>query len=99
MELYFVHGSHTVGNRVGSKGQVVISKATRDRLGIRAGWEALERVVNDCVEIRFLPPPHDRSLKGSLAQAVRRRPRGSLTGARRDAWARAARKKDAGSRG
>jgi AbrB family looped-hinge helix DNA binding protein len=79
---------YTVGNRVGPKGQVVISKPTRERLGIEAGWEALERVVDDHVEIRFLPPPHDRSLKGSLAGKIRRRLHGSFSKARRAAWSR-----------
>ena len=87
-----------MGNRVGHKGQVVISKPTRQRLGIEAGWEALERIVDDHVELRFVPPPHGRSLKGSLARAVRRRPRGSFTQARRAAWLRAAREKDRRSR-
>jgi AbrB family looped-hinge helix DNA binding protein len=77
-----------VGNRVGPKGQVVISKPTRERLGIEAGWEAVERVVDDHVEIRFLPPPHDRSLKGSLAGKIRRRLQGSFSRARRAAWSR-----------
>lgn len=83
-----------MGNRVGPKGQVVISKSTRDALGIQAGFEALERVVGDHVELYFVPPPHERSLKGRLASAVRRRPRGSFSAARRKAWARAARAKD-----
>jgi bifunctional DNA-binding transcriptional regulator/antitoxin component of YhaV-PrlF toxin-antitoxin module len=87
-----------MGNRVGAKGQVVISKPTRERLGVQPGWEALERVVDDHVEIRFIPPPHDRSLKGSLAGAVRRRSRGSLGEARREAWSRAARAKNKRSR-
>jgi len=50
------------GNRVGAKGQVVISKPTRDLLDIRPGFEALEQVVDDHVEIRFIPPPQERSL-------------------------------------
>lgn len=83
-----------MGNKVGPKGQVVISKPTRERLGIEAGWEALERVVEDHVELRFIPPPHQRSLKGSLAAHVSRRPRGNLSLARRTAWSRAARQKE-----
>ena len=53
---------------VGAKGQVVIAKEIRDRLGVRPGWVALQRQVGDRVEIYFLPPEHDDSLKGSLAQ-------------------------------
>lgn len=53
--------------KVGAKGQVVIEKAIRDRLGIEPGWIALQHVVDDHVEIHFVPPEHHRSLKGSLA--------------------------------
>ena len=87
-----------MGNRVGAKGQVVISKPTRDLLGIRPGFEALEQVVDDHVEIRFIPPPHDRSLRGSLAGELRRRPRGRLSKAREAAWSRVAREKTRKSR-
>lgn len=52
---------------VGAKGQVVISKEIRDRLGIEPGWLALQRVVNEHLEIYFVPPEHRKSLKGSLA--------------------------------
>jgi bifunctional DNA-binding transcriptional regulator/antitoxin component of YhaV-PrlF toxin-antitoxin module len=88
----------TLPNRVGPKGQVVISKSTRDALGIRAGFEALERVVGDHVELYFVPPPHERSLKGKLAGAVRRKPTGSFAAARRRAWVRAAREKEGSGR-
>lgn len=84
-------------NRVGPKGQVVISKPTRDRLGIEPGWQALERVVGDHVELYFIPPPHDRSLKGSLASKLRRKPAG-FDSARDQAWERAARAKERRSR-
>lgn len=86
-----------MANKVGPKGQVVISKPTRDRLGIQPGWVALETVVGDHVELRFVPPPHDRSLQGSLAGSIRRVP-SSLSQARETAWVRAARRKDRGSR-
>ena len=82
-----------MGNRVGPKGQVVISKPTRDLLDIRPGFEALEQVVDDHVELRFIPPPHERSLRGSLAGELRRRPRGGLGKAKDAAWSRAAREK------
>ena len=52
---------------VGPKGQVVIAKEIRDRLGVEPGWLALQRVVGDHVEVHFLPPEHRKSLKGSLA--------------------------------
>jgi len=56
-----------VASVVGIKGQVVISKEIRDRLGIEPGWLALQRVVNEHLEIYFVPPEHRKSLKGSLA--------------------------------
>ena len=55
---------------VGPKGQVVIAKEIREQLGIQPGWIALQRLVGDRVEIYFLPPEHNRSLKGSLSQHI-----------------------------
>ena len=59
-----------MANKVGEKGQVVIDKAIRDRLGIGPGWFAIQRLVDDHVEIYFVGPEHNRSLAGSLAQYV-----------------------------
>ena len=57
---------------VGSKGQVVIAKGIRDRLGVETGWIAVQKLVRDHVELYFVPPPHLRSLKGMLAPHVKR---------------------------
>ena len=57
-----------MANRVGPKGQIVIEKELRDRLGVKPGWVALQRLVGDRLEISFVPPPHKRSLLGALAQ-------------------------------
>ena len=54
--------------KVGSRGEVIIAKDIRDRLGIEPGWVALQRLVDDHVEIHFLPPEHNRSLRGALSQ-------------------------------
>ena len=56
-----------MSNVVGQKGQVVIAKEIRDRLGIEPGWLALQSIVDNYVKIYFVPPEHNRSLMGSLA--------------------------------
>ena len=82
---------------VGSKGQVVIAKEIRDRLGIGPGWVALQRVADDHVEIYFLPPEHSESLKGSLAPYVRRTaPPEEWDQAREGAWRDAAAEREGG---
>ena len=53
---------------VGDQGEIVIEKELRDQLGIRPGWIALQRLVDNRIEIQFIPPAHDKSLKGSLAE-------------------------------
>jgi len=80
-------------NIVGAKGQVVIAKEIRDRLGITKGWLALQRLVDDHVEVYFLPPEHRRSLKGSLAKYVKvhENPTVEWNRAREYAWSEAAR--------
>ena len=55
---------------VGPKGQIVITKEIRDRLGVKPGWLTLQRVVDDHVEVYFVPPEHNDSLKGILAEYV-----------------------------
>lgn len=52
IELYNVQVVIPVAHVVGHKGQVVIAKEIRDSLGIGPGWVALQRVVDDHVEIR-----------------------------------------------
>ncbi len=85
-----------MANVVGPKGQVVIAKEIRDRLGIEPGWLALQRIVDDHVEVSFLPPEHRKSLKGSLAKYVKvhGNPAADWNRAREDAWSEAARDRD-----
>ena len=53
---------------VGDQGEIVIEKELRDQLGIRPGWIALQRLVDNRIEIQFTPAAHGKSLKGSLAE-------------------------------
>lgn len=59
-----------MAHTIGTKGQVVIEKAIRDRLGVGPGWNAVQRLVDDHVEFRFIPPTHNRSLAGCLRHLI-----------------------------
>jgi AbrB family looped-hinge helix DNA binding protein len=63
-----------VAYTVGPKGQIVISKEIRDRLGVKPGWQALQLMVEDHLEVYFIPPPHNRSLLGAAKPFIRRQP-------------------------
>ena len=80
---------------VGPKGQIVIAKEIRDRLGVEPGWIALQHLAGDHIEVYLVPPEHRKSLKGSLAQHVKARvvPGREWNKARDMAWAQAAKEK------
>jgi hypothetical protein len=40
------------------------------KLGISAGWRAIQRIEDDKVVISFIPPKHNRSLAGILRDAT-----------------------------
>ncbi len=84
---------------VGPKGQVVIAKEIRDRLGVEPGWISLQRLVNDHLEVYLLPPEHRNSLKGSLARYVKVRvpPGKEWDKAREAAWVAVAEERSASS--
>ncbi len=80
---------------VGQKGQIVINKDIRERLGVKPGWIALQRLVDGHVEIFFVPPEHDQSLKGCLAAYITTSvSRNSWEEARTLAWETAARQRE-----
>lgn len=84
---------------VGPKGQVVIAKEIRQRLGILPGWVTLQRIVGDHVELYFLPPEHRRSLMGSLSGHIHTSvgTGAAWQGARDAAWHEAAAGRERGS--
>jgi AbrB family looped-hinge helix DNA binding protein len=63
-----------MAHTVGEKGQLVIEKPIREALGIQPGSIAVQILREDHVEIRFYPPEHSRSLKGVLADKIRKTP-------------------------
>lgn len=82
-----------MAHRIGPKGQIVIEKRIRERLGVEAGWLAIQQLVGDHVEIYFIPPEHDESLAGILAPHIKNHfpTEDDLCAAREAAWlARAA---------
>ena len=53
-------------NKVGERYQITIDKAVRERLGVQPGDLAFERIEDGLLIVEFLPPAHDRSLRGIL---------------------------------
>ena len=51
---------------VGTKGQIVIDKLLRDRLGIGPGWQTRQSAAAGRLVVEFLPPVHEDSLAGCL---------------------------------
>jgi bifunctional DNA-binding transcriptional regulator/antitoxin component of YhaV-PrlF toxin-antitoxin module len=76
-----------LANKVGEKGQVVIETAIRAALGIEPGFVTVQHLKGDSVEIRFYPPEHELSLRGTLAAKVRRSvPARKWRGEKETAW-------------
>ncbi|MCX6045878.1 MAG: AbrB/MazE/SpoVT family DNA-binding domain-containing protein [Chloroflexi bacterium] len=57
---------------VGQKGQIVIEKTIREALGLQPGYVAVQKLAGDHVEIYFYPPEHKKSLRGILADKIKR---------------------------
>ncbi len=74
---------------VGQRGQIVIEKPLRDALGLQPGYIALQRLVDDHVEVYFYPPEHAESLRGMLSgQTERSVPPEHWSEVREEAWSR-----------
>jgi len=43
-------------------------------LGVQPGWQALQVLVDNHVRIYFIPPEHNRSLRGAAKPFIRRIP-------------------------
>ncbi len=65
---------HTMSSRVGERGQITITKAIREELGIYAGDETVQWVEDGRLVIEVVPGRHRRSLAGELSDKTRRRP-------------------------
>jgi AbrB family looped-hinge helix DNA binding protein len=76
-----------MATKVGAKGQVVIERAIRERLGVRPGMLAVQRLVDDHVEVRFVPAAHQRSLAGAARPYIRRLPSAEERDALDELWA------------
>lgn len=55
-------------SQVSERGQITIDRFLREKLGIRPGMVAYQRVVSGYLEIIFLPAPHRKSLYGAFQQ-------------------------------
>ncbi len=74
-----------MSSRVGERGQITITKAIREELGIYAGDETVQRVEDGRIVIEVVPGRHRRSLAGSLRDKVGRRPEDETWSVLRDA--------------
>jgi bifunctional DNA-binding transcriptional regulator/antitoxin component of YhaV-PrlF toxin-antitoxin module len=63
-----------MANVVGPKGQTVIEKEIRDRLGVEPGWKTVQLLVDNHVRVYFIPPEHRRSLFGAAKPFIQGTP-------------------------
>src|SRR4051812_48815790 len=82
---------YDMANLVGTKGQLVIEKEIRDRLGIKPGSVAIQRIVDGHVEIHFLPAEHNESVAGILAPFIKKDWPPEQVDNTEEAWAQAIR--------
>lgn len=72
---------------------MVIEQRIREQLGIQPGMRTVQQVIDDHVEIRFLPAEHTRSLAGAARPYIRRWPAPEEWGDLGKLWAEEARDK------
>lgn len=58
-----------MAGKVGAKGNIVIEKGIRDRLGVEPGWETVQLLRDVYVEVHFLPPVELGGSAGCLRSA------------------------------
>jgi bifunctional DNA-binding transcriptional regulator/antitoxin component of YhaV-PrlF toxin-antitoxin module len=61
-------------HRVGPKGNVVIEKELRERLGVTPGSESIQRLEGKRLVMEFIPPVRPGSAAGSLAKYFQSQP-------------------------
>lgn len=75
---------------VGTKGQIVIEKSIREALGLRSGYIAVQKLVENHVEVHFYPPEHREPLRGILSGTAQRTvPPKRWSEAQAEAWSEA----------
>jgi len=55
-----------MASQVTTRGQITIERAARDALAVKPGMTAVQIIVDDHLEVYFIPAPHRRSLFGVL---------------------------------
>lgn len=63
-----------MASRVGERGQITLEKGIREELGIYAGDAAIQRIEDGRIVIEVVRGRHNRSLAGSAAPHITRRP-------------------------
>ena len=74
---------------------MVIERHIREGLGVTPGMITVQGVVDDHVELRFVPGPHDRSLAGAARPHITRFPAPDELEHLEEAWAAGAARHDA----
>jgi len=52
-----------MANIIGPEGEIILDSEIRERLGVGPGWTAVQQLVDDHVELRFIAPAETGSFK------------------------------------